>query len=318
MDHSIRIDDLERARRAISPHIHRTPLLHSTTLSEMTGLDVYVKAELFQKTGSYKPRGMLWALMQMDPERRARGVTTFSSGNAAQGLAYAAAVVGAKATVVMPKTVSPVKLQATRAYGAAVVLKPTAAECLQYCLDLERDEGVPYQPSYNHDDLMTGHSSLGLEILEDLPDVDAIFVGIGGGGMAGGTAKAKAACESHVMLMGVEPEGAPAMRRSLDAGHAVKLERVNTVADGLSPPNAGELCYALVRDWFSDVVLVPDEEIIAAMKLLMSRCKVFAEPAGSAALAGLLASKERFEPGSKVVCVVSGGNLDLDRLKDLL
>lgn len=310
--------ELARARQAIAAYVHETPLMHSGTLSALAGCRVDLKAELFQKTGSYKPRGMLWALMQLDDAQRRRGVITFSAGNAAQGLAYAAGVVGISATVVMPETASPAKAQATRDYGAEVILHGSASDCLAHCRELARTRGLTFISSYDNDDLMTGHASLGLEILEQAPTADTIFVAIGGGGMAGGIAKARAATGRNLRLVGVEPEGAPAMRRSLDAGRAVALERVETIADGLAAPTAGELCYELVREHFEDVVLVPDARIAEALMLLMSRCKLYAEPAGAAALAGLLACRERLAPGSHVVCVISGGNLDFDRLVRIL
>lgn len=310
--------ELEKARQAIAPHVQVTPLMGSGTLSRLAGCRVDLKAELFQKTGSYKPRGMLWALMQLGEDQRKRGVITFSAGNAAQGLAYAAGVVGVSATVVMPETASPAKAQATRDYGGEVVLHGSPAECLAHCLELVEQRNLTFISSYDNDDLMTGHASLGLEILEQAPDVDAIFVGIGGGGMAGGIAKAIAASGRDVRLFGIEPEGAPAMRRSLDAGHAVRLERVDTIADGLAAPTAGELCYELVREHFEDVLLVSDRQIADALELLMTRCKLYAEPAGAAALAGLLACRDRLPADARAVCVVSGGNLAPERLKALL
>ncbi len=306
--------ELAKARAAIAPYVHETPLLHSSTLSQMAGCRVDLKAELFQKTGSYKPRGMLWTLMQLDAAQREHGVITFSAGNAAQGLAYAARVVGVSATVVMPETASRVKAQATRDYGADVILHGTATECLAYCRELAETRGLTFISSYDNDDLMTGHASLGLEIMEQAPGADTVFVAIGGGGMAGGIAKASAATGRDLRLIGVEPEGAPAMRRSLDAGRPIALERVDTIADGLAAPTAGESCYALVKDHFEDVVLVPDRRIAEAVQLLMARCKLYAEPAGAAALAGLLACRDRLTADSRVVCVVSGGNLDFDRL----
>jgi threonine dehydratase len=305
-------------RKRISPHLHRTPVWPSATLSRLTGCEVFLKAELFQKTGSYKPRGMLWSLMSMSPEQRARGVITFSAGNAAQGLAYAGRIVGAQATVVMPATASPTKAQATRDYGAEVVLHGTAQECLAHCRTLAAERGLTFLSSYDDLALMQGHATLGLELAEDLDGIDAVFVGVGGGGMLGGVALALQACSSQAALIGVEPEGAPAMHRSFEAGHAVALERVNTVADGLAAPTAGAKCYEIARDRTREILLVSDEEIVAALRLIMERCKLYAEPAAAAAVAGLLSGRAKLSPGSRVVCVVSGGNLDLQRLKGLL
>jgi threonine dehydratase len=312
------LNDIERARAAVQPHIHRTPLWHSALLSKMLGEDVHIKAELFQKTGSYKPRGMIWALMSLSDKERAAGAITFSAGNAAQGLAYAGAALGVKTIVVMAATANPTKVQATKHYGAEVILHGTPQEAAQFCLDLAAERGLTYISSYDDDSLMTGHASLGCEIFEDLPDVGAIFLGIGGGGMAGGLAKATIAHDRSVSLFGVEPKGAPAMHESLKTGSAVQLPVVKTIADGLAAPSAGVKCFELVRDRFEDVLLVNDDAILEAMKLLMQRCKILPEPAGAAALAGLLANRGRVRGKGPVVCVVSGGNVDLALLKQWL
>ncbi len=302
----------------IAPHIHRTPLLHSATLSRMTGYDVVLKAELFQKTGSYKPRGMVYALQNMTPEQRQRGVITFSAGNAAQGLAYAAGITGAKATVVMPATASPTKAQATRDYGAEVIMHGNAAECMAHCRKLSAERGLTLLSSYDDVALMQGHATLGLELVEDLGAFDAVVTGVGGGGMIGGIALALMALDHRAELIGVEPEGAPAMHRSFAAGQAVSLESVSTIADGLAAPTAGAHCYAIARERVREIALVNDDEIVAALRLLMERCKLYAEPAAAAGLAGLVTGKVKLPPGARVVCVVSGGNFDLNRLKAVM
>ncbi|MBZ0217580.1 MAG: pyridoxal-phosphate dependent enzyme [Fimbriimonadaceae bacterium] len=315
---SVSLEDIQAAAQRIAPYIHRTPLLHSNTLSRMTGHEVYLKAELFQKAGSYKPRGMLNRLMQMSDRERAAGAITFSAGNAAQGLAYAGGIVGVKTTVVMPESASPAKAQATRDYGGEVMMMGGPAECLDLCLQLVEERGMTFISSYDDIVLMTGHASLGLEIVKDMEGVDAIFAGIGGGGMAGGLGLAMSALGHHARLIGVEPVGAPAMYESLKTGAPVKLETVNTIADGLAAPSAGAISFEIVRERFEDVLLVEDQQIADAMALLMSRCKLFAEPAGSAALAGLLGNQVDLAPDSKIVVLVSGGNIDFDRLARII
>jgi threonine dehydratase len=313
--------DLELLRHVaatIAPHVHRTPIIVSRTLSKLVGCTVLLKAELFQKTGSYKPRGMLWALHVMPESLRRQGVITFSAGNAAQGLAYAGALHGVPVTVIMPSTASETKAAATRDYGATVILHGTPSECLQHCRQVSEREGLRFVSSYDDIDLMTGHATMGLEILDDFPAADAIFVGVGGGGMAGGLAIAATAIDHSVRLFGVEPFGAAAMAQSVSAGHALQLPSVATIADGLAAPGAGTHCFDLVNSRFEMIDLVTDEAIVDAMKLLMSRCKLFAEPAGSAALAGLLARAGQFRKTDVVVCVISGGNVDFDRLRALI
>ncbi|MBL8270936.1 threonine/serine dehydratase [Steroidobacter sp.] len=309
---------LGQIAKQLAPHIHTTPMWRSDTLSRLTGHEVYLKAELLQKTGSYKPRGMLWALMNLEEERRKRGVITFSAGNAAQGLAYAGRILNVPITVTMPAAASPTKAQATRDYGAEVFLHGVPKECLQFCTQLASERGLTFISSYDNAELMEGHATLGLELTEQLPDMDALFLGVGGGGMLGGVAMALQACGSNAKLIGVEPHGAPAMFRSFEAGQAITLDGVSTIADGLAAPGSGRLCYEAARPRTERIVLVSDDEITVALKLLMERCKLFAEPAGAAALAGLLSVRNELAPGSKVCCVVSGGNLDLQRLKALL
>jgi threonine dehydratase len=318
MNRSIDARKLEEIRQVLAPHLHRTPTVHSATLSALAGCRVHLKQELFQKTGSYKPRGMLWALLQKPREQIERGVITFSAGNAAQGLAYAARLLDVPATIVMPLAASATKAQATRDYGAEVILHGTPAECLDHCRMIAASRGLTFISSYDDFDLMCGHATMGSEILEDVPSVAGIFVGIGGGGMAGGLALAMSALRHPTTLIGVEPEGAASMYRSMKEGHPVKLDQVKTIADGLAAPNAGQRCFDLIRERFEAVKLVSDSEILNATKLLMTRCKLFAEPAGAAALAGLLGQAGRFEASQSVVCIVSGGNLDLQILKSLL
>lgn len=310
--------DIHAAQAFLAPSLHRTPLVRSETLSNMVGRSVYLKLELFQKTGSYKPRGMLWAVNALSAEARARGVVTFSAGNAAQGLAWAGARLGVKTYVVMAETANPTKVAATEGYGAEVILHGTPPEAAVFCNELAAQRGLTFISSYDDEALMTGHASLGMEVLEDLPDVTDIFIGIGGGGMAGGVVRAVEDARSTVRLHGVEPEGAAAMSQSLACGMAVRLDRVSTVADGLAAPGAGAHCLELVRRRFEGVSTIGDEDILAAMRLLMQRCKVMAEPAGAAALAGLLAHARTGALGETVVCIVSGGNVDLALLKQWL
>ena len=314
----VSISRINEARAATAPHLHRTPLWHSRYLSALLGRETWVKAELLQRTGSYKPRGMLWAVMQLSPEARARGTITFSAGNAAQGLAFAGGVLGVSTTVVMAASANPIKVAATEGYGARVILHGTPQEAAQYCLDLAEREGLTYISSYDDDELMTGHASLGAEIFEDLPDVADIILGIGGGGMAGGLAKAAMAYDQKVRLWGVEPEGAAAMTQSLASGRAVRLQTISTIADGLAAPSAGELCYTLVKERFAGLYQVSDAQIIEAMKILMTRLKIMPEPAACASLAAALARPAELDGTAPLVLVISGGNLDLSKLKDWL
>ena len=312
------LESLAAIARAIAPYIHRTPVTHSAYLSKLTGHSVYLKAELFQKTGSFKPRGMLAKLLTLSAQERARGTITFSAGNAAQGLAYAGAISGIPITVVMPEGASAAKAEATRGYGARVVLHGEIAEAYARCLEIRQTENLVFVSAFDDVDLMHGHASLGIEVLSDLPDLDAIVVGIGGGGLIGGVALARNALASRAKIIGVEPTGAAAMTRSLEAGRPVKLDRVETIADGLGAPFAGEHCFPIVRDYVESVALVSDDEIADAMRVLLARCKWLTEGAGAAGVAALINGRIKLPAGSRICCVVSGGNIDLSRLKALL
>lgn len=308
----------EDARARIAGSIHRTPLVRSRTLSDRVGVPVFLKCENLQKTGAFKVRGALHRLLRLDEEERARGVVTISAGNHAQAVAWAAAAAGTRAVVVMPEHASQAKVEASRGYGADVVLHGTAREAFARAFEIAEERGMRFVHPFDDEEVVAGHGSCALEILEDLPDVGTVVVPVGGGGLVSGIATATACVRPGVAVWGVEPEGADAMRRSLEAGRAVHLEAVDTVADGLGAPMAGVLNHALVAAHASGVVLVSDDEIVGAMKVMLERTKLLAEPAGAAGLAALLEGRIPLVDEAPVVVVVSGGNVDLSLLGHLL
>ena len=314
----ITLEDLEEARRRIAGRVHVTPVLTSQSLGRELGVPLALKAELFQKTGSFKPRGALHKLSRLSAAEKARGLVTISAGNHAAGLAYAAATEGVACTVVMPAAANPTKVRATEAYGARVVLHGDASEAFRHAHELESELGLTFVHPFDDAHVVAGAGSLGLEIVEQVPDVGAVVVPIGGGGLIAGVATAVKLLRPAARVYGVEPEGAASMVESLKAGRAVRLERVETIADGLAPPMAGELNYAIVRRLVEAVVTVSDAQIVDALRLLMTRCKLVVEPSGAAALAALVTGAVRPPRGGTVVVVVSGGNVDLERLKGLL
>ncbi|MFO0986137.1 MAG: threonine/serine dehydratase [Alphaproteobacteria bacterium] len=308
---------LQAVHARLKPFIHRTPLLRSASLSKLTGHDVYFKAEMLQKTGSFKPRGMTNRLLLLSPAEKKRGAITFSAGNMAQGLAFGCAIAGMKGVVVMPASASPLKAAATRGYGAEVILHGDVSEAHAHCMALIEKHGYVFA-RFDDQDVMEGHATLGLEIAEDLPDLDALIAPVGGGGLIGGIIMALRAAGSKARIFGIEPENADVMRQSLAAGKAVRSPPGPTIADGLAPPFAGERCFPLVRDHAEGIALVSEAEIGNAIKTLLLRMKLLAEGAGAASLAGLLSGRLPLKPGSKVVCVLSGGNIDPERLKTIL
>ncbi len=307
------------ARERAAPHVVRTPLLRAEALGETLGCELWLKAELFQRTGSYKPRGILNCMMSVPVEARAKGVVTVSAGNAAAAVAYAASRLGCPAVTVMPANASPAKAAATRGYGAEVILHGTAPEAFALAQRLEKERGLTFISPSDHPEVIAGHAAIALEILEDLPDADLILVPVGCGGLGAGVATGVAAAGSRARVVGVEPEGANTMYLSLQAGKPTDLPGPpRTLADGLAYPFGGQHTYPVFRELVERVVLVTDARILEAMKATMTRAKLYAEPSGAAALAGLIEHRAALAPFRKVVCVVSGGNLDLERLAALL
>jgi threonine dehydratase len=308
------------ARRRIADAIHMTPVMTSTTLAQLAGAASFtLKAESLQKTGSFKVRGGLNAVAQLDDDARRRGVITFSAGNHAQGLAYAARAFGVHCTVVMPASASRAKAEASAGYGARVILHgANTHEIVERTQRLQQEHGYTFISAFDHADVIAGAGTVGLEILEQVPEVDVIVVPVGGGGLLAGIATAVGQVRPSVRVVGVEPEGASSMHQSLAAGAPVRLTSTQTIADGLAAPFAGELTYPLIRDHADGVLLVSDDEIAHAMAMILARCKLLAEPAGAAATAALLAHKVSDIAGKHVVAILSGGNVDLDRLKTLI
>lgn len=311
------LDTIHAARARIAGRLHFTPSLSSRTLANRSGVaSLSLKCESLQKTGSFKVRGALNAVSQLDDATR--GVVTVSAGNHAQALAWAAASLGVRCTVVMPAAASESKAAASAEYGATVIRHGTGAEAFVRARELAATEGYALVHPFDDITVIAGAATIGLEILEQVPDVEVVVVPIGGGGLLAGVAAAIRQARPAVVLIGVEPEGAAAMRRSLDAGHPMRLDTLDTIADGLAAPFAGDLTYPIIRDLVDDVVLVTDAEIATAMSLILSRAKLLAEAAGAAATAALLAGKVPQAAGKRAVAVLSGGNIDLERLKALL
>ena len=289
--------DVEQARDAIAGRVHRTPTLSSATLG------AHLKAELFQKTGSFKARGCLNRVNALTPEERRRGVVTWSAGNHAQAVAWAAAQEGVDCLVCMWESANPLKVDAARGYGATVdTSSPDAAVAYDRALEAAERDGRVFVHPHNDPLVVAGHGTVALEILEDVPEVATVVVGVGGGGLVAGIVTALA---GRARVVAVEPEGSQAFRAGLEAGRSVRVE-TSTIADGLAPPFAGELPLQVCRGKV-DSVLVSDDEIADGMRFLYARAKLACEPAGAAAAGAVLAGK--VERDGPIVVVVSGGNV---------
>ena len=313
------IDDIRAAAVRIAPHLHHTPLLGSHSLSELTGYKLSFKCENLQKTGSFKPRGAVNRIATLDPEAANRGIITISAGNHAQGVAYAAARLGIKAVVVMPETAVASKVEATRSYGAECILHGDVHSAFEKLQEVQQDRGLTLVHPFDDPMLIAGQGTVGLELLEkDGAPFDAVVVGVGGGGLIAGVATALSSLAPDTRVFGVEPEGAATMTLALAAGSVVRLDDLNTIADGLAPPFVGELNLAVVEHLVESVVRVTDVEIRYAMALLLERMKLLVEPAGAAALAALMHGKIPVARGTRVAVILSGGNVDVQRLAELL
>jgi threonine dehydratase len=316
-DLPVSIDDVYAARERIMAHLHRTPLVASATLSKLTGTQFSLKAENFQRTGSFKSRGALNAMLQLTPEQLAGGVVTFSAGNHGQGVAYAAGLLGVQSWVYMASNAVPAKVDAIRGYGGEAVFGETIAEALEKMHAAIEQDGRTYVSPFDDPHVVAGQGVVALEILEDAPDVEAIIVPIGGGGLISGISLVMKSLRPEIKVYGVEPSGAPTVYNSLAAGKPMALESVSTIADGLAAPYAGNVTQKIITACVEEVVLVSDDEIKEALDLIITRTKLFAEPAGAAATAALLTRRIELPENTRVVALLSGGNMSLDRLKTM-
>ena len=311
----IGLGEIAQAAARIGTRIHRTPMHTSAQLGRMFGVRMHLKAELFQRTGSFKVRGLLNRILTLSEAERAQGLVSISAGNAGAAIAWGARQLGARATIVMPANAARTKIEATRAYGGEIVL--TDEELLGTMQQIQRERDLCFVHPFDDLEVMAGHGTIGGEILDDVADVETVLVPVGGGGLIGGLSAALKLQRPEVQVIGVEPVGAPAMTLSLEQGSPARVERLDTIADGLAAPFAGAHTLRHVQRFVDRVVTVEDEAILEALRLLLTRTKLAAEPSGAAGLAALVAGAVDLAAGTRVVCVVSGGNLDRDVLRRL-
>ncbi len=310
--------DIQDTRERIASKIHETPIFTSNTLDQLLGYQVLLKAENLQKTGSFKSRGALNALIQLDSKQAKKGVIAVSAGNHAGAIAWAAKQTNIAATIVMPAKASKVKIAATIEYGAEVIL--AGASMVQAFIEMERlkkEKHLKLIHPFDDPAIISGTGTIGLELLEQVRDLDAVLVPVGGGGLISGVAIAIKAISPKIQVIGVEPEGADSMYESLSAGRPVCVTTINTIADGLALGQPGELTYPIVRDNVDQLIVVNDNEIKYATKFVIERCKLLVETSGATALAALLFKKITFKPNAKIAVILSGGNVDLELLAHL-
>lgn len=313
------LDQIRSARDRIRGQVHVTPTVTSARLGERAGVKLFLKCENLQKTGSFKVRGALNKIAQLTKAERDRGVVTVSAGNHAQAVAWAAAKEGIRATVVMFAAASPAKVEASRGYGADVVLfGESGIQSFEKARELEKQHGYTFVHPFDDELVAAGAGTVGLELLEQVPELDVVVVPIGGGGLIAGILPAIKEQNPRVRVYGVEPRGASSMRQSLDAGHAVHLKSIDTIADGLAAPYAGEIPFEMVKRYAEDVVVIDDDAIARAVPELLLNTKLLAETAGAAATAAVLTRAIPVKQGERVAVIVSGGNIDIPKLSGLL
>jgi threonine dehydratase len=327
VDRLVSLDRIHAARDRIAGRVHRTPMLSSVTaarrLEASSGRHVgegrlFLKAEHLQKTGSFKARAALSKLTSLTAEERARGVITLSAGNAAQAYAWAGAAEGVAVTVVMPLKAVRSKVDASTGYGAEVVLHGEhVGETLEKLQGLVTERGLTLVHPFDDPEVIAGNGTAGLEILEDLPDVDVVVAGVGGGGMISGVATALKESRPSVRVYGVEPEGSDAVSRAMQAGQIVRINPVS-IADGLGAPFAGAWTLPICTKYLDDIVLLDDATILAGVRFAAERTKQVLEPAGAAALAAVIYGRIPIRDGERVCVVASGGNVEVSRLGEFL
>jgi len=305
----ISLEDVHRARERIGGRLHRTPLLRSATLSERIGADVRFKAELFQRTGAFKPRGVLNKLATLTDDEKQRGVISISAGNHAQALAYASAVEGIDALVVMWQTASPMKIAAARGYGATIDTEaPDIPGAFTRLEELIESTGRTLVHPYDDPLVMAGQGTVGVEMLEDAPEAEVVLVPVGGGGLVSGIATAVKGMNPDARVVAVEPERSRALHESLKAGEPVTVE-AKSIADGLNGPYAGANCVRVCTELGVESVLVTEDALREAFRFMYGRMKLACEVAGAATAAALMSGAVEIEPGQTVAAVVSGGNV---------
>lgn len=292
--------------------IRKIDLIRSNTFSEMCGNHIFLKLECYQKTGSFKVRGAVAMIDRMREDEKRNGVIAASAGNHAQGVAYASTIHNMACTIVMPKNASPAKIAATRSYGANVVLEGNNYdESSVYAQQIATKQGKTLIPAFDHPDVIAGQGTVGLEILEDLNQIDEIYVPIGGGGLIAGTAMAAKSINPKIKIIGVESVAFPSMKKSVENGEICTVQNGYTIADGISVKRPGKIPFKLIQNYVDQIVVVDDLSIVKTMFLLMERSKIVTEPAGAASLAYLISNKKNFSKNKNIVSILSGGNVDM-------
>ncbi|MDD2215838.1 MAG: threonine ammonia-lyase [Eubacteriales bacterium] len=309
-------ENIEKARENLKPVIKETPLIHSDFFSEEYGCSIFIKPENLQQTGSFKIRGAYNKISQLSDEEQKKGIICSSAGNHAQGVAYSAKKKGISSTIVMPNITPLLKVEATKAYGSSVIVYGDVYdESYRHAVDLSEKEGFTFVHPFDDYDVLCGQGTIGMEILEDLENVDEILVPIGGGGLISGVALAVKSLKPSVKIIGVVPLGAMSMKISIEEGMISRLTSVRTIAEGVAVKQPGDLTFAIARKYVDEIITVTEKDIMEAVLLVIEKHKMVVETAGAIPLAGV---RKRATPGKNIVCLLSGGNIDLVTISSII
>lgn len=304
-------DEIIKGRELLKNFVGKTPLYKSNTFSNLIGTNIFLKNEAFQKTGSFKVRGALYKINSLSEEEIKYGIIAASAGNHAQGVAYAATIRKIQCTIVMPISASPAKIAAVRSYNAQVILKGNDYdEAWIAAKEIARNKNKTIIPAFDDPEVIAGQGSIGLELLEDLPDLDEVYLPVGGGGLAAGVAIAIKSKKRNIKIIGVESKAFPSMKESIEKGSLQTKKGEFTIADGISVKSPGKLTFEIAKRYLDDIVLIDDDSIVKTMFLLMERSKLVVEPAGAASLAYLLTNGHK-NKNKKIISILSGGNVDM-------
>lgn len=315
---TVDLNKVRQAQKNIEGVVRKTPLLYSSTFSKQIGYDIYLKCENKQKTGSFKLRGAYNKILNLTQEEKGKGVLASSAGNHAQGVAYGATMCGIKSIIVMPANAPQAKVDATKGYGAEVIQSGKVYdECHEKAVEVQKETGATFVDPFNDEEVIAGQGTIALEILESLPDVDAILVPIGGGGLISGMAVAAKSIKPDIKIIGVQADIIASSKASLEAGRVVTVKGPKSLADGISVQTPGEICFDYIRKYVDDIITVSEDEISYACFNLMERSKLIAEGSGAVPLAALLANKVKID-GKKVAVLISGGNIDISMVAKII
>jgi len=311
------LDKFHQALDRIKPYINKTPIISSTSLNKMFGLDIYFKLELMQKTGSFKARGAINKVLQLSDNERRKGVVAISAGNHAQATSWACSQFDIKSKIVMPHTASKSKIEATRSYGGEVIL--TKENMMDKCKSIIDEEGLTFVHPFDDIDIILGQGTTSLEVIDKIKDLDYAFISIGGGGLISGMASVLKQLNPRIKVIGIEPINSNVMTKSIRQNKPELFDTLNnkTIADTLAAPFAGKFTFEYVKEYVDDIINVSEEEMIESLRMIIERLKIVPEPAASACFVPILHNKIKVCPNSKCLVVVCGGNIDLKNIKSL-